>query len=159
MRAVRCSRLAGALLASVLLAIPAAWAGDVKECKQDARAESKDCKMLCSEVFRTEKDLCLDVDHECAEGCRANRNGCVDPILDLREACMEPCRTTVEAAKVGCKQQFAEGSVERDQCIDAAQMVAFACRDSCREGFRYELRQCRFDNRECIKACPPGVVE
>ena len=134
-----------------------AQAGKNRECKLAAKAVYLDCKTLCKEERRMDKDMCRNIDHECAELCRAERDACLLVVFQQREGCFLPCETTLDAAKIGCRAQFPKGSVARDVCIDAAQIVAFICRDTCREGFSGDLRGCRVDNKTCIQACPPDV--
>ena len=66
-----------ALAFTVLLAGPASATGIDPDCKLDAKAEKKECKMLCKEQYRIDLDLCRNVDHECAEACRAGREFCL----------------------------------------------------------------------------------
>jgi hypothetical protein len=143
----------------LLLASGPAWAnGDdsVAACKAEAKQVLRACKTTCKEEFRMDKDACLARDHDCAEVCRDERNECMAAILDELEGCNEPCATAKQAGVAGCKAQFEKGTLARDQCIDAVQLVAFQCRDTCREivGVGPRTKECRRDNRACLKACP-----
>src|SRR5262249_25491635 len=51
---------------------------------------------------------------------------------------------------------FPPGSAERDACIDQAQSVAFACRDSAHEQAGPGFHACRQAFRQCAEACPPN---
>ena len=142
------------------------------ECVLDARDDYKDCKFDCRELFRSEKDLCRNVDHECADNCRQGRQACLwgdpDDPNDLgpmgeREGCKAECKATLQAGKDDCRaQDFADPNspaydpVALDECIDAHQVVAFQCRDQCREGTRAQIRACRAGAKACILACPPA---
>ena len=135
---------------------PAAWALTKNaECVLDAKAQKQLCVSTCQENFRFAKDLCWNVDHDCADACRAGRDVCVAPIYAALQNCLDPCSTTLEAAKTVCRNLWAEGTPERDTCIDDAQGVAFGCRDTCREQLDREgLIACRAQFRACITACP-----
>lgn len=170
MRAVNISWFAAALLLGALIAVPSAWAGMDPECKADARDEYKDCKMLCKEVYRSDKDLCRNKDHLCAEACRAGRDFCLDgdpndpnnpgPRVRL-ELCKDDCREDRREAKDQCKLDFPDpNDPELHQCIDGVVLDCFHCRQLCRgaEDYRVIFRNCRQINRYCINACPPAIV-
>jgi hypothetical protein len=155
MRSIRTPALAGVVVAAVLMASPALGFERDVECIRDARDDFKVCKIICKEAYLTEKDLCRNIDPDCGDLCRAARSLCMDPVLAGLEACKTPCNDALQAAKDQCRIDHEAGTPERDACIDAAQLIAFACRDTCREGVRDELRICRKANRLCIRACPP----
>jgi hypothetical protein len=70
---------------------------------------------------------------------------------------LEACRIAKEAAIADCKTDFAPGTIEREICIDDAQVDAFVCRDTARETWKDEVRMCRSAFRTCATACPPGA--
>jgi hypothetical protein len=147
------------LLAASLWSLAAgAWALEANpECVLDVRDEYILCKATCREQYQVDKDLCRNIDHDCAEACRAGREACVaDPLSELA-TCKDGCRTTLDAAKAQCHVDFADDPVGLDGCIDAAQLVAYSCKDGCREGVRDELKLCRRTFRACIRACPPAA--
>jgi hypothetical protein len=127
------------------------------QCVQDAKNERNLCVVKCQEEFRADKDGCRNVDHDCADGCREDYVGCVDPYLTDLATCKAACQTTLDTTKANCRTNNPiVGSVERDVCIDGAQLAAFLCRDTCRENVAADLKSCSNTFRACIKACPPA---
>ncbi len=127
-----------------------------RPCVDDARKEYESCKAACQEQFLVDKDLCRNVNHECADTCRAEHSLCVEPFLQTLEACKDDCDETLKAQKQACRSQFGEGTTERDHCIDVAQVAGFICRDTCREGVSSQLKQCTKALHACINKCPPA---
>ena len=156
MRLMLISSLFGAaLIATCISATARADSASTQQCKDDAKQEFQACKATCQESYQVAKDMCRNVSHDCAEGCRATRDTCVAPPLDALDACKQACQTQFEADKEPCTQ-LEKGSAERDACIDAAQVKAFQCRDTCRENADHAtLSQCYKQFRNCIRACPP----
>lgn len=137
---------------------PAAW-GFTKnpQCVLDAKAEKQLCTSTCQDNFRADKDLCWNVNHDCADVCRAERDTCVAPIYTALQTCLDGCNATLDTAKATCRALYADGDPQRDVCIDQAQGVAFNCRDTCREQLdRDGIKLCRQAFHECIFACPPA---
>jgi hypothetical protein len=60
-----------------------------------------------------------------------------------------------DAAIATCRQLYAEGTAERDQCIDNAQVDAFRCRDQANEDARPGLQACKQQFQACVQICPP----
>jgi hypothetical protein len=158
MRRIVSSVQAGAVVATFLLSAGAARAVTANpQCVHDARQTKRACVATCQDNFTVDKDMCRNVNHDCADACRAGRATCVAPILDALSACLDTCQTALDAAKTDCRAQFAKGTAERDACIDAAQVVAFSCRDACREAVDHAaLKQCRKIFHACVIACPPA---
>ncbi|HVO22675.1 MAG TPA: hypothetical protein VMW56_03500 [Candidatus Margulisiibacteriota bacterium] len=126
-----------------------------QQCKDDGKQEFQACRAACQEAYQVSKDMCRNVSHDCAEGCRASRDSCVAGPLAALDACKQGCATQFEADKEPCTQ-LEKRSAERDACVDAAQVKAFQCRDTCRENVDHTaLQQCYKQFRSCIKACPP----
>jgi len=125
-------------------------------CADDARKEYESCKAACKEQFLVDKDLCRNVNHDCADKCRAEHSLCVEPFLEALDACKDDCDENLKAQKQSCRSQFGEGTKERDHCIDDAQVAGFICRDTCREGVSSQLKQCTKALRACINKCPPA---
>jgi hypothetical protein len=73
--------------------------------------------------------------------------------------CKAGCFATLSAARDNCRSLYATGTKELDQCIDQAQVVAFSCRDQCREDVRPALAECRNTFRSCITLCPTPESE
>ena len=114
----------------------------------------KECKATCKEDFQEAKDTCLNRDHACVEICRAERAECREATgLD---AAIAQINATLVGAKQTCRATHAEGTPERDQCIDQAQVVAFQQRDDAREAAKSDIKLCRADFKACAKACPPA---
>ena len=127
-----------------------------KQCKKDALAAFLACQATCREDFQIAKDGCKNRDHACAEQCRAERAECRRPVRDQFNADVAACKATRDAAVDNCKALYADGTPERDQCIDNAQVAAFQCRDQAHEDARPGLAACRQEFRTCIGACPPA---
>ena len=126
-------------------------------CVQDAVAAKQECKARCKDAFLVSKDDCRAVDHACADACRAGRNTCFDGPLAELDACIARANAELKAAKEFCKTQNPLDATALDQCIDAAQVVAFTARDACREELdRLALKSCRKSFRSCIAACQPA---
>jgi len=143
--------------ASLLSATGAGGLQSNPQCVRDARLTRKDCAATCDEQFKVSKDSCLNVNHACADACRAGRSTCFDQPLSALQSCVAGCNATLDAKTADCRSQFAEGTPERDHCIDDAQVVAFQCRDVCREALdRNALRLCRQAFHACMNACPPA---
>jgi hypothetical protein len=132
-----------------------------RECVQDAKDARNDCVTACKDSFMLTKDTCRNVNHDCADLCREDYDTCIenDPTLMALATCKADCQSTVEAAKVACREKYLERNPARDACIDLAQIIAFACRDNCREDYNSGLavKACRADFRDCIKLCPPAI--
>ena len=135
-----------------------AWALDTNpECVAGARDDYVLCRTTCREQFQVDKDMCRNVDHDCADAARAGRQACVAVPLGALDTCKDACGATLASSKQTCRDENPEGSVERDTCIDAAQLIAFGCRDTCREGVSGELKLCRRTFRATLRACPPAA--
>lgn len=126
------------------------------QCVQNAKNELEFCKNVCKEDFLAHKDLCLNVEHSCANACRVGHSACVEQPLENLEACKDTCNDAFETARQSCLKQFTEGTAERHQCIDHAQVLAFQCRDHCHEGVAEALSRCGKTLRGCMNACPPA---
>jgi hypothetical protein len=141
-----------ATLALVSIA-PAAWA--TNSCRVEAKLNFKDCKAGCKEDFQAAKDACLNRDHFCVEVCRAERYECRQ--ATGFDAAIDACNDALEDAKQDCRDNPSNppGSDSRDACIDAAQVIAFQCRDQAREIAKPALKACRKAFALCAQACPP----
>jgi len=73
--------------------------------------------------------------------------------MDIMDACKALCHSALDDAKQQCIVAYPEGSTDRDSCIDQAQVVAFMCRDECRENIRGSMKKFRMILRNCLKAC------
>jgi hypothetical protein len=137
---------------------PAEAATPNPQCVQDAKDVYKECRTACREEFQAAKDGCRDVNHDCAEACRLTFSDCVKGVMVALEGCKQPCLDDLVADIAQCRTDHAGDPAALDDCIDAAQVAAFMCRDACRETVQVgpELKQCRMDHRTCIRACPPA---
>jgi hypothetical protein len=129
---------------------------DKVQCKIDAKNGYLACKAGCREAFQEQKDLCLNRDHACVEGCRAGRDACRQPVEDQLDAAIASCNATKDAAVQDCKNTYPEGSQEREDCIIDALVVAFQCRDQAREDAKPQFEACRAGFKACAEACPPA---
>jgi len=128
------------------------------QCVKDGAKEKQACVDTCKENFQAAKDTCWNVEHSCMDACRAGRDLCVAPIYAALQACIDGCKATLESAKTDCRAMYGDGTPERDQCIDLAQLTAFSCRDTCWENRdKAALKTCRNLFLSCRKACPPAA--
>jgi len=126
---------------------------DPLQCKTDAIAAAKTCRAACREAFQVLKDMCLNRDHVCMEGCRTTRDGCIQPVADQLAAVVGTCKATRDGDVDDCRQLHGEGTPELDQCIDDAQVKAFQCRDAAREAARPDFETCRQAFSGCASGC------
>jgi hypothetical protein len=127
---------------------------DPKQCKLDAQTAYKAAKAACVEDFQVEKDACRHRDHTCVEQCRADRDSCRQPTEDQLASDVAACNSTRDTAINNCKSLYADGTPERDQCIDNAQVTAFECRDHANENARPGFQTCRANFQTCVQSCP-----
>lgn len=153
--------LTGLTLGLMVLASTGARAHDKatqRQCMAEARAEVKTCNALCKDTFQADKDTCRNVDHACADAARDERESCVDGVLAALAQCVaaECAGYAVDIAT--CRATYPVGDPQRDSCVDNAQLLAFQCRDQCRESVQLHpsLKGCRTDFKAAIKACPPA---
>ncbi len=143
--------------AGILIRSPTAMAVQSNPaCVSDAQNDYELCKAECKENFLVEKDLCRNVSHDCADGCRSQHSSCVEPSLETLDTCKDSCDQALQTQKALCRDQTAKGSHQRDACIDAAQVAGFVCRDTCREGVAGQLQQCTKTLQACVSSCPPA---
>ena len=130
------------------------------DCLADAKNAFKGCVATCKEDFQTTKDSCRNIDHDCAERCREGDDEgyvgyetCIlNPLTELAE-CKLPCNTELAAKVDLCRKENAKGTSERDTCIDFYQVIAFQCKDACREVANPALKLCRDTFKACMIAC------
>jgi hypothetical protein len=126
-----------------------------RQCVKDAAAAGRTCNAGCKEAYQVDKDTCRNRDHACVEQCRVDRLGCVGPIRTQLDTDVAVCKTARDLEIANCELLFGEGTLERDTCIDNAQVDAFQCRDAAHEAARPGLAACRQTFRACADACPP----
>lgn len=145
------------LAAAAVLAGTASTVAATNQCVVSARAEYLACKTDCRDDFVQARFTCRGVEPACGRACLAGRQVCLDNARAPLEACVGQCRGDLQTAKMSCPPP---GDPARDACIDAAQLVAFVCRDGCREAWRSDpateaaLQNCRETFRACVAACP-----
>jgi hypothetical protein len=162
MKLIRVIALAlGVVLTGSGLTATPSWAHSEEteaQCIADARDESQLCRTVCKADLRVSKDLCQGLDPDCADACRAGEDVCRElPIADVADCMEKNCEQPLDDAKALCREQFPAATPGREDCIDAAQVAAFACRDACRDGVAEDLRQCRKAFKACVEACPPAA--
>ena len=143
--------LAAALVAGVT---SRAGAGPIGQCIKAAAGDYKVCKGNCKEDFQTAKDACINKDHDCVEACRDGRADCRD--ATGFDAAIEACNADMETKIANCKAIFDPDTIERDQCIDNAQVDGFVCRLGVRTEKKPLLDACRKGFKSCVQACPDG---
>ena len=155
MRAFRLALLAVVCVVGAVVAFRVHAEG-VAPCLTAVAQQYQDCKADCRESFQLAKDTCVNRDHQCVESCRADRSTCLQPTLDTLNGDLATCASDLETAKGNCRSLYADGTPERDTCIDDAQVQAFQCRDAAREKARPGIVACRHGFKVCVRTnCPP----
>ena len=129
---------------------------DAAQCKATATQNFRTCKANCREDLQVAVDACLNRDHACVEQCRADRDSCRQPIVDQLNSDIAACNARRDSDIQNCKNLFADGTPEQNQCIDNAQVAAFECRDQARENAQPGLEGCRQTFNSCARGCPPA---
>src|SRR5215510_280042 len=138
------------VLASVLLLGSVGRAHADALCIASAKADYLACKAQCKDDFQSAKFACRGVQPDCGKACLAGRDGCFDDVNAILDTGVLPsgggnldncvggtdkCKADLKTAKTGCGAPC-NGNTVCDGCVDAAQVVAFVCRDTCRESWR-----------------------
>jgi hypothetical protein len=139
------------LILGLFLTVGVGRAAADSECMQQAKEERGQCRTQCDEDFVVARDLCRNIDPECAAGCRAALDECRAPIVAALESCVDGCRDQLNADRAACPRR----GRGHDFCVDRAQVRAFLCRDSCREDLqvRARLNACRDAFQTCMAGC------
>jgi len=139
------------LVGFVLTAGTAVAGGGDSSCVQDAKQQRAQCRMACDDDFVVMRDVCRNIDPECAAGCRAAKAACRTPILTALAACVDDCEHQAEADRASCPRR----GRGRDFCLEQAQLHDFLCRDQCRETLhvRAGLDECRKTFAACMSGC------
>lgn len=146
----------------VLLVFSATFAQeDPGQCRRLATERYNQCRADCQDVFITEKDGCRNIDHACAEQCRANLAACVAPYQQALDQCFDVCGDTLRTTREECRT--IPDPVLKQQCLTSAELANWVCRERCRVTTRVEgkwwrqgMVECRRAARACFKACPPA---
>lgn len=140
----------------VTVGVGGAAAGVASECVDEAKELRQLCRMDCDQEYVLTRDVCRNVDPECAAGCRAAKAECRDAIAGALESCFAGCRTQLQLDRAACPRR----GRGRDFCVDRAQVRAFMCKDECRETLRVRasLDACHATFRSCMAGCglPPA---
>jgi hypothetical protein len=148
-------------LAALVLSLGArgASAEGIGPCVADAARDYRECKGVCREDFQLTKDTCANRDHACVESCRADRQTCLQPVLATLNGTLATIQASLDAARANCRTLYADGTPERDTCIDNAQVDAFQQRDAAREVAAPGIKACRRAFKTCVRTnCPPLTV-
>lgn len=131
-------------------------------CLAQSKETFKACRQQCSDDYTDDKFRCRNVEPSCGNACLAGREVCLEPINAILDTCLDGCKGTLQTTKqndCNVPPPCAPGDTACNDCVDAAQIDAFVCRDSCREDFRAnhtdDVKQCRAIFRACVHACPP----
>ena len=143
--------LSATITLGLLLTVGVGSAVADSECVQNAKEQRGLCRMDCDEDFVITRDLCRNINPECAAGCRVARDECRAPIVAALEGCVDGCREQLNAARAACPRR----GRGRDFCIDRAQVRASLCRDECRENLQVHagLDACRQAFNTCMTGC------
>lgn len=178
------------LLAGVTVCGAGGGAYAMSACKMDAQQAFQDCKQSCRDDFTAAKLVCRNIDPVCGSACVDANRTCrqnVETILDTGQVPTNPpstltncsggteaCDAALQQARQACWAQFcAMGQTCTScsdpnitdqngcfECVDAAQLTAFTCRDTCRDSFRTNTTVqamkslCKTTLNSCIHACP-----
>jgi len=150
--------------------------GTPSQCILQAISDFKDCKAQCKDDYRSAKFTCRGIDPACGKACLGARLDCLDGVEDILRTGQVPgggtldncaggtdkCRADLEAAKQACGAPCDKNPdpATCDTCVDAAQVTAFVCRDTCRESWRHNTtvvalaQQCKDTFKACVALCP-----
>ena len=143
--------LSATLTLGLLLTVGVGGAVADSECVQDAKEVRGQCRMDCDDEFVITRDICRNIDPECAAGCRVAKNECRDAVATALENCFGGCRAQLDSDRAACPRR----GRGRDFCMDRAQIRAFLCKDECRETLRVRaaLNACQATFRTCMSGC------
>lgn len=143
--------LSATIALGFILTAGVAGAGNDSQCVQDAKEQRGQCRMACDDDFVVMRDLCRNIDPECAAGCRAVKAACREPILTALAGCVEDCDHQVEVDRAACPRR----GRGRDFCLQRAQLRGFLCRDECRDSLHVHagLEGCRTTFSTCMNGC------
>jgi hypothetical protein len=158
------------LAAALVLAAGPTRAGATSACLQDAKSTYVDCKSQCSDDYNDAKGVCRGVSPGCFLACVDGRKECTDAVRQPLTDCLNGCESTLDAARAQCKAQTGCGGSANPctsnaafiECMNAPQLAAFTCRDTCRDNFRLDpnaraaLKACSAGFKACVKSCPPS---
>lgn len=143
--------LSATMTLGLFLTIGVGGAAADSQCMRDAKEARTECKVECDDDFVIARDLCRNIDPECAATCRGEREECRDAIFAALDHCVDGCRVQLNVERAACPRR----GRGRDGCLDRAQVRAFVCRDECRGDLQVRpgLNGCRDDFRACMAGC------
>jgi len=169
----------GALVLSAAMVLAgSAWSSARADaaCVLNARANFRSCVSQCKSDFVAARLTCRNVQPACGEACLAGRQACLDNVEAILKTGQLPgggtlancssgtdqCKAIFDAAKQACGAPCQPSDAQCTGCVDNAQVVAFECRDTCRESWRTNpivvsmLQSCQSSFKACIQKCPPA---
>lgn len=143
--------LSATMTLGLLLAVGVGGAVADSQCVQDAKEQRGQCRLACDDDFVITRDICRNLDPECAAACRASHAECRGLVVAPLEQCVDGCRVQLNGERAACPRR----GPDRDRCVDRAQIRAFICRDDCRENLQVNpgLKSCRRTFDACMEGC------
>jgi len=144
---------------------------EAKQCISQSKTTFKTCRTDCNTDYKEARFACRGVDPACGIPCLATKRECGETAKEPLTTCVTACEQTLQAEKAACRQDVIKCPPDTpdvpscDECIDAAQVKGFTCRDQCREDFRRNqtaqdaLRKCQDDFKTCVQACPEPAAD
>ena len=149
----------------------------VNRCVAKAAAEKIACKQQCQTDFSEAKLRCRNVDPACGDPCVLGLQTCLDTAQGILETGLLPdgitqfdsvkcpggtnqCDMAFNTVKTACGAPCQLTDTTCLDCVDAAQVARFTCRDACRDSWRLNttvralLNSCHSGFRTCWQACP-----
>jgi hypothetical protein len=144
-------------------------------CVLKSKANFLACARQCKQDFVDARLLCHNISPACGDACLAGRQVCLDTATTILQTGQLPgggtlancsggtdqCKATFEAAKQACHAPCQPADTQCTECVDNAQVVAFECRDTCRDSWRTNptviamLQSCQSSFKACIQKCAP----
>ena len=145
-------------------------------CFHDAKANFLSCVHQCKSDFIATRLTCRNVDPVCGAACLAGRQQCLDtaqailqtgqlPDGSMLASCSggtDQCKANLQTARRACGAPCQPTDTQCTGCFDNAQVVAFECRDTCRDSWRTNptvmamLQSCQSSFKACVQKCPPA---
>jgi len=153
-------------------------AGTDAACVQSAKTNFAACARQCKQDFVDARLLCHNIQPVCGEACLAGRQVCLDTANTILQTGQLPgggtlancsggtdqCKAALQAAKQACHAPCQSLDTVCLECVDAAQVADFQCRDACRDSWRTNptiismLQSCQASFKACIQKCPPAAA-
>ena len=165
-------------LSAVMLFAGSGWSNARADatCVQNAKTNFQACTRQCKQDFVDARLLCRNIQPVCGEACLAGRQVCLDTVNTILQTGQLPgggtlancsggtdeCKAIFQAGKQACHAPCQSLDTQCLECVDAAQVVDFQCRDACRDSWRTNptvismLQSCQGSFKACIQKCPPA---